>query len=417
MADAVLAYSNRPSLLEHRSRESGFTVILLTLITELDIPQGPSVWPATAFSLVIASTLLIFGRLGNIFSINPLMLDFCRALQGLCVAASLPTGVMLMGSLHRPGPRKNLVFAVYGTSAILDFFVGILVAGIVGQFKLWGLYFWIGAILTALTLLTSLFNFTFVHQPPSEAKMDYPGAMTILCGLILVVFSVLQSAHAPTGWRTPYVSASLSLGVLSLLTAGYSETRVSPQPLLPASIFTTPRMSPLLVALFLLYGTWGIFSVFGTLYFQDIIPLQMVAWYTPLGVAGLILSVIEGFILHLVPGHVLLVISGLNAVFPVVVLSTVGIDLSTILITVFVTTAFPTSQQGLARSVLGVAIVFGLSGKSYKNTIWFGVGAAAGKVPRASNDLTTDEKAQLLPETRTQHQGQSPNRLCFLRDA
>ncbi|EEU40000.1 uncharacterized protein NECHADRAFT_32838 [Fusarium vanettenii 77-13-4] len=450
---------------------SGFTVILPTLIRELDIPQAASVWPATAFSLVIASTLLVFGRLGDMwegypvfiwglswlliwsiiagFSINPLMLDFCRALQGLGAAAFLPSGVMLMGSLYRPGPRKNLVFAVYGTSAVFGFFGGILMAGIVGEFKRWGFYFWIGAILTAITLLTSVLS---IPRPPkdhpSKAKMDYPGAFTIVCGLVLVVFSILQSAHAPAGWRTPYIPACLVLGVLSLLAAVYIETRVSAQPLLPASIFTTPCMSPLLLALFLLYGTWGIFSVYGTLYFQNIMsasPLQVVAWYVPLGVAGLIISVIEGFILHLVPGRVLLIISGLGAVgsqllialiplggsywawvFPAVICSTIGIDLSTILMTVFVTTTFPTAQQGLAGSVinsvlqLGVAFVLALTdvlqsatvdearlGKSYKNTFWFGVGAAAasllilaiwGKVPKASSDLTADEKAELLEE-------------------
>ncbi|KAF4823343.1 Drug resistance protein [Colletotrichum siamense] len=469
---------------------SGFTVILPTLIRELDIPQAASVWPATAFSLVIASTLLVFGRLGDMwggypvfiwglawllawsiiagFSINPLMLDFCRALQGLGAAAFLPTGVMLMGSLYRPGPRKNLVFAVYGTSAVLGFFGGILVAGIVGQFKRWGFYFWIGAILTAITLLTSVLSIPRPHskdqpakdQPPTKAKMDYPGAITIVCGLTLVVFSILQSAHAPAGWRTPYIPICLILGVASLLAAVYIEMRISAQPLLPASIFTTPCMSPLLLALFLLYGTWGIFSVYGTLYFQNIMsasPLQVVAWYVPLGVAGLILSIIEGFILHLVPGRALLIISGLGAVgsqllialiplggsywawvFPAVIFSTVGIDLSTILMTVFVTTTFPTSQQGLAGSVvnsvlqLGVAFVLALTdiiqsatvdeeglGKSYKNTFWFGVGAAAtsllilaiwGKVPKASSDLTADEKAELLKEAMAEHERQSANR-------
>ncbi|KAH6977465.1 major facilitator superfamily-domain-containing protein [Ilyonectria sp. MPI-CAGE-AT-0026] len=471
---------------------SGFTVILPTLITELNIPQAASVWPATAFSLVIASTLLVFGRLGDMwggypvfmwglawllawsiiagFSINPLMLDFCRALQGLGAAAFLPTGVMLMGSLYRPGPRKNLVFAVYGTSAVFGFFGGILMAGIVGQFKRWGFYFWIGAILTAITLLTSVLSIPRPHskdQTPSKAKMDYPGAITIVCGLILVVFSILQSAHAPAGWRTPFIPVCLILGVSLLLAAAYIETRVSAQPLLPASIFTTPCMSPLLLALFLLYGTWGIFSVYGTLYFQNIMsasPLQVVAWYVPLGLAGLILSVIEGFILHLVPGRVLLIISGLGAVgsqllialiplggsywawiFPAVILSTVGIDLSTILMTVFVTTTFPTAQQGLAGSVinsvlqLGVAFVLGLTdiiqsatvdeaglGKSYKNTFWFGVGAAAaslliltiwGKVPKASSDLTADEKAELLEEAMTEQRRQSANRGGTLRDA
>ncbi|KAF5640020.1 multidrug resistance [Fusarium tjaetaba] len=468
---------------------SGFPVILPTLIRELDIPQAASVWPATAFSLVIASTL--FGHLGDMwggypifmwglawlliwsviagFSINPLMLDLCRALQGLGAAAFLPTGVMLMGSLYRPGPRKNIVFAVYGTSAVFGFFGGILMAGILGQFTRWGFYFWIGAILTAVTLLTSILSIPRPHskdQPPSKVTMDYPGAITIVSGLTLVVFSILQSAHAPSGWRTPYIPICFGIGVLSLLAAVYIETRVATHPLLPASIFTTPCMSPLLLALFLLYGTWGIFSVYGTLYFQNTMsanPLQVVAWYVPLGVAGLIFSIIEGFILHLVLGRVLLIISGLGAVgsqllialippegsywawvFPAVIFSTIGIDLSTILMTVFVTTTFPTAQQGLAGSVinsvlqLGVAFVLALTdiiqsatvdeaglAKSYKNTFWFGVGAAAvsllilavwGKVPKASSDLTADERAELMEEAISEQRRNTESKGSTLRD-
>jgi len=69
---------------------------------------------------------------------------------------------------------------------------------------------------------------------------------------------------------------------------------------------------------------------------------------------------------------------------------------------------------------LGVAVCLGLTdiiqsasdgrielSKSYKNTFWFGVAAGAvslalmiiwGKVPKASSDLTADEKAELLRE-------------------
>ena len=68
------------------------------------------------------------------------MLDFCRALQGLGPAAFLPSGVMLMGSLYRPGPRKNLVFSIYGTMAVIGFFVGIFASGIIGQYIYWGRY-------------------------------------------------------------------------------------------------------------------------------------------------------------------------------------------------------------------------------------------------------------------------------------
>lgn len=170
------------------------------------------------------------------------------------------------------------------------------------------------------------------------------------------------------------------------------------------------------------------------MYFQNIMSvgaLQIVAWYTPIGVAGLLFSVLEGFILHLVPGQVLLVISGFTAlgtqllltlmpetgayywawVFPAAI--SVGIDLSTVLMTIFITTAFALAEQRLAGGVinsvlqLGVAFVLGLTdilqagtvdeiglARSYKNTFWFGVGAGAaallllaslGKFPKASS--------------------------------
>ena len=451
---------------------SGFTVILPTLIRDLDIPQASSVWPATAFSLVIASTLLVFGRLGDMwggypvflwglvwlltwsviagFSINPLMLVFCRALQGLGASAFLPTGVMLMGSLYRPGPRKNLVFAIYGTSAVLGFFVGIFVAGIVGQFLRWGFYFWIGAILTAITLVTSIFSIPNSRKErlQDNIKMDWLGAATVVPGLVLVVFAITESAHAEKGWRTPYIPTLFVVGCLSLFMAVYIEGWVAKLPLLPADIFAVPALTPLVLALFMLYGTWGIFSVYGTLYFQNVMgatPLQVVAWYVPLGVAGLIISTIEGFILHLIPGRVLLIISGLGAlgsqlllallpkganywawIFPATVLSTVGIDLSTILMTVFITTQLPASRQGLAGGIvnsvlqLGVALCLGLADiiqsrtveeaglrRSYKHTFWFGVAVGSlslvlmtfwGKIPKAKSDLTADEKAELERE-------------------
>lgn len=57
---------------------------------------------------------------------------------------------MLLGSIYRPGPRKNLIFSIYGAMAPLGFFIGIFVAGISGQYIGWRWYFWIGSILAFL---------------------------------------------------------------------------------------------------------------------------------------------------------------------------------------------------------------------------------------------------------------------------
>ncbi|EXJ77637.1 hypothetical protein A1O3_09865 [Capronia epimyces CBS 606.96] len=451
---------------------SGFNVILPKLIIELKIPQSSSVWPATAFSLVIASTLLVFGRLGDMFggypvylaglawlavwslvcgfSTNALMMDFCRALQGFGAAAYLPTGVMLMGTVYRPGPRKNLVFALYGTFAVVGFFFGIFCGGIVGQFLNWGWYFWIGAILTVVSLATSALSI------PNDRKerqhngivMDWLGAATIVSGLVLVVFAITESAHAELRWRTPYIATLFCVGCVLLLVAVYVEGWVAKMPLLPSDIFTVPCMTQLIVATLLLYGNAGIFLLYGTQYFQNIMgasPIQVVAWYTPMVVGGLVLSTVEGFILHLVSGRLLLIISGLGAVgsqlllalvpkggnywawiLPATFLATVGIDISINLIAVFITTQLPKARQGLAGGLLnsilqlGFALVLGVCDiiqsytveedglrQSYKNTFWMGValGGASlvlvtiwGRVPKAKSDLTADEKLELQRE-------------------
>lgn len=448
---------------------SGFTVIVPTLIIELDIPQNSSVWPATAFSLVIASTLLVFGRLGDMwggypvflfgvawlvvwslvagFAQNPLMLIFCRALQGIGPAAFLPTGVMLIGSAYRPGPRKNVVFALYGACAIIGFFFGIFIAGVVGQYLRWGFYFWIGTILAALTLVTSIIYIPNDRQERAKnnVTMDWWGAVTIVSGVVLVVFAITESAHADNGWRTPYVPTLFVVGCLSLIAAFYIEGWVAEIPLLPPDIFAAKALAPLVMALLLLYGTMGIFLLYGTMYFQNVMgatPLQVVAWFTPMAVGGMLITLVEGFILHLVPGRILLIISGLGAVgsqllpalipeggnywawiFPACICGTIGIDVSYTVMTVFITTTLPSARQGLAGGLinsilqLGIALALGISDilqsytvdsqglrQSYKNTFWFGVGAASlslvlmavwGEVPKAKSDLTADEKAEL----------------------
>jgi MFS family permease len=450
---------------------SGFTVLIPILVEDLNIAQASSVWPATAFSLVIASTLLVFGRLGDIhggflvytaglawllvwsivcgFSTSPIMLIICRALQGLGSAAYLPTGVMLLGSAYRPGPRKNIIFALYGTSAVVGFFVGIFFAGLIGQFLRWGWFFWIGAVLVGITLLAAILSIENDREERRQNKitMDWLGSATIVSGLVLVVFAITESAHAAQRWRTPYIPTLFSIGCLLLLGAVYVEGWVAQQPLLPWDIFAVPSMKRLVVALLFLYGNVGMLLLYGTLYFQNVMgasPLQVVAWWTPMVLGGVILSTVVGFILHLVPGRVLLIISALGAlgcqlllalvpvggnywawVFPSCILGTIGIDLAYNLTAVFITTQMPKARQGLAGGLtnsilqLGIALLLGFCDiiqsytveedglrKSYKNVFWFGVACGGAAlvlvstvhVPKAKSDLTADEKAELQRE-------------------
>jgi MFS family permease len=349
-------------------------VLLPTLAEDLNIPEASRIWPASAFSLVVASFLLVFGRLADMyggypvyvagtiwlaiwsliagFSTNSLMMDFSRALQGLGPAAFLPSSMMLLGSIYRPGPRKNLVFSIYGACAPLGFFVGIFFAGLVGQYATWGWYFWIGTVLTVITAFTSWITI------PSDInarrglgiKMDWPGAVLSITGLILFTFAIIDSSHAPEQWKTPYIYVLFIVGSLLLAATAYVECFVATNPLLPTSLFKVPYMSALMAALLFTYGSLGLFLLYATFYMEQILgasPLQVVAWYVPMALGGCIISTFGGFILHLLPGTVLILIAGVAwivapllfaiapeganywaYVFPSMICATMGIDIT-----------------------------------------------------------------------------------------
>ena len=122
---------------------SGFTVILPRLAQGHIAPESSSIWAASMFSLAIASTTLIFGRLTDmcggrriyicgsvwlaIWSIvigfvrSEAMLNLSRAFQGIGASAMLPSGLMLIGSIYRPGTRKIWFFLSMALARLLGF--------------------------------------------------------------------------------------------------------------------------------------------------------------------------------------------------------------------------------------------------------------------------------------------------------
>ena len=275
--------------------------------------------------------------------------------------------------------------------------------------------------------------------------MDWWGAILIVVGLILVIFAIIDSAHAPQKWKTPYIYILFIIGSLVLCVSVYVEGWVAKQPLLPASLFKVPRMPALFVALFLTYGSLGIFLLYATFYMSSQMgasPLQIVAWYVPMALGGCIISTFGGFVLHLLPGTILILIAGTSwiiapllfaiapkganywaYIFPSMVCATIGIDITFNVANIFITTSLPKKQQGLAGAVimlllhLGIAFFLGFADvlQSYqlerlgardasKAVFWFEV-ACAGvalviltlfvKIDAAQSDLTVEEREEL----------------------
>lgn len=201
------------------------------------------------------------------FSQNWMMLFIFRALQGLGLAASLPASIMILGRAYRPGPRKNLVFSIYGACAVMGFFFGIFLSGICGEFLAWSWYFFFGAIFSAVTLVSGWFSIPsdWAEKQKMKVKMDWIGSALLVPGLVLLVFSIADSAHAQSGWRTPYIIVTFILGVVFLIAFTYTQGWVVTNPLLPADLFAVKYMTPLVISLLLLYGCLGVFLLYACL--------------------------------------------------------------------------------------------------------------------------------------------------------
>ncbi|KAF2000975.1 MFS general substrate transporter [Amniculicola lignicola CBS 123094] len=458
---------------------SGFNVLLPALTNELNIPRQAETWPASVFSLVTGALLLPFGRLADMFggyivfvsgliwfiiwsliggfSQNYVMLIFCRALQGLGPAAFLPSGIMLLGSIYRPGPRKNLVFSLYGAFAPVGFFAGIFFAGLSAQFVGWQWFFYIGTILLAIVTVVSYLTIPSDQTAKKDqgVKMDWLGTFTIVPALVLIVFAITDGSHAPQGWATPYIPVTFILGWLFMAAFVYIEGWHASQPLLPADMFCVKGMKPMIVALFFQYGVFGIFLFYASFYIEEVLgatPLMTTAWFAPMCVGGLILATVGGLILHILPGTILLLLSGLCYVlsvllfaiiptspnywayiFPAMICATAGIDITYNVTNIFITTSMPKARQGLAGSVINSILFLGISfflgiadlavsetadrGKrqSYKVAFWLATGCAVMgvvimilgvRVGKAESGMTVEEREELERElTATKSQG------------
>lgn len=187
-------------------------------------------------------------------------------------------------------------------------------------------------------------------------------------------------------------------------------------------------------------------------------PIEVVCWFLPMAVGGFVLPIVLGFFLHMLPGTVLLAISGTAwimcgllfaimkrgasywaYVFPSMICGTTGIDITFNITNIFITTTQPRERQGLAGALinslmhLGIALLLGFADiaqtqqagrgmrTSYKTVFWYQVACSAVslvlmvlfvRMDAAKSELTADERRALdTPQTQLEKKGDMENQL------
>ena len=446
------AASNAPSVLEdeptrpvfrHPSTEYGFifTVCVMQLLGEylitgfaMELPSllnGRVVsdagtmglfWPAALLTLILSATLLIFARLSDMyggypcfmfgvlwlaiwtlvpgFSTSLMLLNISRAIQGLAIAAYMPSTFALIGALYPQGPRRNFVLAFYSGCAPVGFFAGFLVAGALPADKTkW--YFW-----TASIASFAMATIAYVSIPTDKADrselqlhMDWIGAFLITAGLIMLAYAlsvepyVNQSDSGRSGFSDPACYGPLAAGLACLLVAFWYEGWKAKCPLLPFDFFVPKSVKPLALACLCFYASYGVWLYSSAEFFQSpsgvtkstssgeaLEGIQLALWYAPTAIGGMLLCVFSGALLHIIPVMLLLLLSAVawlaaplllalaplplnywSSVLPSMLCATIGLDLTYTVSIIFFSSAQPLKYQGLCGAVASSLINLGMS--------------------------------------------------------
>ena len=270
-------------------------VALPSIKTDLGFSASALQWVISAYAIVFGGTLLLGGRLADLFgrrrmflaglvlfSVTSLLCGVAwsagslvafRALQGLGGALLAPAALSLLMTTFTEGRERNLALGIYAAAAGSGAAVGVLLGGVLSSYLSWPWIFFVNvpvgvaaALLTPVLLAESRPNLGHRH-------FDVAGAATVTAGLMLFVYALTRATT--DGWTA---GSTLGLLALSVALIGWFVwiEHTSPWPLLPLRLFRLPTLAAANAAMAIIASV--VFSEFFllTLYLQDVLGYSAV---------------------------------------------------------------------------------------------------------------------------------------------
>jgi MFS family permease len=318
------------------------------------------------------------------FAKSDVFFDICRALQGIGPAFMLPNALAILGRVYPNGPRKGMVFSLFGATAPNGFLVGAVFSAIFAQFAWWPWAFWANGIACFTLALIARYAIPDVDEEirnnkHNRVEFDVYGAVTGVVGLVLINFAWNQGPVV--GWDVPYTFVLLIIGVLIIGVFVFAEKKAK-QPLVPPGSFNLEVVF-VLGCIALGWASFGIW-VFYFWQFLEVLrgltPILCVAMFAPVGISGATAAVTTGFLLRKLPTSVIMTISMcafcagsiLLATTPVnqtywaqtfvaIIITPWGMDMSFPSATIILSNNMPREHQGIAASLINTVVNYSIS--------------------------------------------------------
>jgi EmrB/QacA subfamily drug resistance transporter len=382
-----------------------FMVILDVTVVNIALPsisKGLSFsatdlqWVVTVYVLFTGGLMLLGGRSADLFgrrrmfligllvftaaslasglAWSPHALIVSRAAQGFGAALLLPSALAIITTTYS-GHQRTVALAVWGAIGSAGVAIGVLLGGIITTAFGWEWIFFINVPIGVVVAAGAVRLVPAGHSVPSEGvTLDLLGAVTLLVGLMMLVYGVVGTAQH--GWASGRTLLLLGVAAASLAAFVGIERRGA-RPLVPPA---TWRVRSLVSSAAVMLGTTGVLVgafYLNTLYLQNVLgysalktglsflPLALVilaaahlashllshAGSRIVAVVGLVLTAVGALLLALAPDQA----TYLTNMLPGFLLLGAGVGLVFVAVTVSAMADVGHEGAGLASGIMTTA--------------------------------------------------------------
>ena len=335
---------------------AGILVVSLpTMARDLDLTEDLLLWPASVNALACGCTLLLSGSIADVvggrkiylsgaflLTLTTIACGVCntgiqlilfRAAQGVANSMCLPSSVILITSNIPTGSYRNTAFACLGAGQPVGFSVGLVLGGIFVQGVGWRYGYYIGAVLTFVIFIISIFGIPADNVTESQsfstvlkrmkAEIDWIGCVLLSTSLGMFSYVLSIFASGVSHFLAPVSLTLFSIAVILIpIFAFYvrRQERLGRKAIIPPSLWSNRVFTSLCVTVFVIWGVFDAVEFFLTLFYQlvqGLSALQTSIRFLPMVITGASTNFLTGWLVKRVRADVLVLCSAaITAIAP-----------------------------------------------------------------------------------------------------
>lgn len=212
-------------------------------------------WVFSAYLLTNAATVLVFGKLADLFGRKPIfvigvsifltgstlagfstsmgMLIFTRFIQGIGAGALMPIATTIVGDIYNREERAKIqgyLSAVWGISAVS----GPLLGGFFVDILDWRYVFWMNIPLGLLAML-GIVIFLKENIDKKTERVDYFGSILMMI-TVSILMIILVEGGTGIPWNSFFMFGLISISIASFILL-IKQQQISMQPMIPIELW------------------------------------------------------------------------------------------------------------------------------------------------------------------------------------